>query len=480
MNNMLQLSAIMQDSDDAIISMTLEGMITSWNRGAQKMYGFTEKEILGQHVSVLIPPYRADEEETLLNTIKKGRKIDHFETTRISKEGREIPVSLTISPIKDLSGEIIGASKIARDITIHIEAVEKQAWLAAIVNSSNDAIVSKTLNGIITSWNKAAQRMFGYTEKEVLGKHISIIIPSDRLKEEDHIIKRIRSGRKVSHFETIRIAKDGRELNISLTVSPVKRSDGTIMGASKIIRDITEEVKIREKLKQYSTQLEQINSYKDNFIGIASHELKTPLTSISGYLQLLDRNLEKAQNKVFLKKAVLQVTKLTTLVSDLLDISRIQSGKLSLNFTEFEPNEMLKEVTDSVQQTTSSHRLELNLGANLKIKADRQRLEQVFTNLLTNSIKYSPRADRVIIKSINAGTFFEISVQDFGIGIPPDAKEKIFNRFYRAEGLSPSYSGLGLGLYISQEIVIRHGGKLWVESEEGKGSVFYCRIPVSH
>ncbi len=475
----LQLSAVVQNSDDAIISLTLDGTINSWNKAARKMYGFTEAEVMGKHISILIGSEKITEEESILARIKEGRKVHHFETVRISKDGREIPVSLTISPIKDKEGKIIGASKIARDITLHKQASEKLAWLAAIVDSSTDAIVSKTLEGIIISWNTAARRMFGYTEKEAIGKHISMIIPAGRINEENIIISKIRNGDQIKHFETVRIAKDGRKVNISLTVSPIRGQKGKIVGASKIIRDITEQIKTSEKLKLYSKQLEQMNSYKDNFIGMASHELKTPLASINGYLQILERSIEGAQNKLFVKKAITQVAKLAALVSDLLDISKIQSGKLSLNCVKFDFNELLEEVTETIQQTTSSHVFELQIGSSVKINADRHRLEQVLINLLTNSTKYSPDAEKVIIKSAIKDNCVRVSVQDFGIGIPREEHDKIFSRFYRVEEPAHTFSGLGLGLYIANEIISMHKGKLWVESAPQRGSTFFFEIPVA-
>ena len=195
---------------------------------------------MGKHISLLIPPSRLAEEDIIINSIAQGNKVDHFETIRIAKDGREIPVSLSVSPIRDSTGQIIGASKIARDISDKKQAHENQAMLAAIVDTSDDTIISKNLKGIISSWNRAAERMFGYTKEEVLGKHISLLIPPSRLAEEDIIINSIAQGNKVDHFETIRIAKDGREIPISLSVSPVKDVIGRIVGASKIARDISE------------------------------------------------------------------------------------------------------------------------------------------------------------------------------------------------------------------------------------------------
>lgn len=476
------LAAIIEDTDDAIISITIDGTIITWNKAATRMYGYTAGEVIGRHVSVIIPPDRHEEEEDIIRRVRSGGRIERFETVRYSKNGNLIPVSLTVSPVRDADGNIIGASKIARDISLHKFAEEKAAWLAAIVNSSTDTIISKTLDGIITSWNKAAETMFGYSAEEAVGSHISLIIPQDRLGEEDIIINRIRNGLTVDHFETIRRTKSGREIYISLTVSPIKDSEGKILGASKIARDITEQIQTREKLKEYTTRLEQINSYKDEFIGMASHELKTPITTLNGYLQLLERNITDNGQALFVKKALQQVTRLSTLVADLLDISRIQSGRLTLNFAPFNFCELLREVAENIQQTSQSHVLKIEVPETVPVEADKQRLEQVLINLLTNAIKYSPRSPDILIKAQPAENRNKliVTVQDFGIGIPRDRQEKIFNRFYRVEEIERSFSGLGLGLYITNEIILRHDGKLWVNSEQGKGSTFGFEIPLHH
>lgn len=233
------LAAIVASSDDAIISKTTKGIITTWNPAAERMFGYNEAEAIGRSIMLIVPADRQAEEVYIIGQILQGKKIEHFETIRATKDGRQIPVSVTVSPIFNKNGVIIGASKIARDIRDRHLAREKQAILAAIVASSDDIIISKTLQGIITSWNKAAEKIFGYTEAEALGQHISLIIPPDRLSEEDFIIGQIVNGRKVDHFETIRRGKNGQDVHLSVTVSPVVDEQGKIIGASKVARDIS-------------------------------------------------------------------------------------------------------------------------------------------------------------------------------------------------------------------------------------------------
>jgi len=253
--NMARLAAIVQSSDDAILSKTLDGVITSWNAAAQRLFGYREEEIIGQPVTKLIPPDRIEEEILILTRLGKGERVEHFETKRITKDGKLLDISLTISPVKDSKGKIIGISKIARDITEQKIAEENMARLAAIVQSSDDAILSKTPDGIITSWNAAAERLFGYREEEIIGQPVTRLIPPDRMEEETLILARLRKGERVEHFETKRITKDGKLLDISLTISPVKDSKGKIIGISKIARDITVQKKLNEGLRESEERL---------------------------------------------------------------------------------------------------------------------------------------------------------------------------------------------------------------------------------
>ena len=228
-----RLTAIVDASDDAIVGKDLNGIVRSWNRSAERMFGYTAAEMIGQSIRRIIPADRQYEEDDVLARIRRGDKVDHFETIRQHKDGTLLPISLSVSPITDEQGRVIGASKIARDI-------RDRKRLAAIVDSSDDAIVGKTLDGIVTSWNAAAERMFGFAARDIVGTSIRRIIPSDRQHEEDEVLARIRRGEKVDHFETIRQRKDGTLVPISLTVSPIRDERGTVVGASKIARDISD------------------------------------------------------------------------------------------------------------------------------------------------------------------------------------------------------------------------------------------------
>jgi len=854
-----RLAAIVQSSDDAIIGKTLDGTITNWNDAAEKLFGYTEQEMIGESIMKLIPKGREGEEVQIISKLKKGEKIDHFETKRITREGKLLDISLTISPIKDANGTVIGASKIARDITARKQIEELNARLAAIVQSSDDVIIGKTLDGIVSSWNDAAEKLFGYTEEEMVGQSILKIIPPERVNEEYEILDKLRQGKKIEHFETKRVSKSGKLIDISLTTSPIKDLSGNIIGASKIAKnislqkktarliheneerfrmavemthlgtweydpkevtllcsletrqicgipegvdpsftdflnhiytedrnrfleqvieatkpgsegkfdiearihrfgnnndirwihirakmffdddrrrgrlvgtmlDVTEEKtrelelkqsvelfqtmadnvpamiwmsgtdkfedyfnktwlqftgrtreqesnegwldavhpddvkrcidtyntsfkeqkrfyteyrlrrhdgeyrwiadnsvprfsaegeflgfisacmdiddqkRFREKILESEllfktisnaspaalwmtneekenvfvsdtwlkwtgknfqevldkswmdsvwtddrepmstefrecfqqrkhfkrefrfrrhdgeirwglsegypfydldgefsgfagsvtdiTELKKLEQRKDDFIKMASHELKTPITSINGYVQLMlnifnetDEERLRASKQTIkssLNTISKQVVKLTRLISELLDLSRIETGKLELHKTPFEMSTLVEETVQDVRQTASKHAIILHNEFKGKVVADRDRIAQVLLNLLTNAIKYSPDSDSIeVFVDYNKESAI-IKVKDYGIGIDSKDHVRIFERFYRAEGKSEqTFPGFGIGLFIASEIIQRHNGSISVDSEKGKGSVFTVSIPTN-
>src|SRR5664280_2876339 len=233
-------AAIVQYSDDAIIGVTLKGTVTSWNPAAERTYGYLRKEIIGKSLSLLVPTERAGEPTDILAKIRAGQQVEHLETTRVRKDGTKVSVSITVAPIRDADGAVVGASTVHRDVTEQMHAFEVAQRMASIVEFSQDAIIGRTLDGIITSWNPAAERMFGYSRKEVVGKSIYLTVPQDRVDEAETVVAKVRAGEPVEELETIRIRKDGPEFPVSLTVSPIRDPEGAILGASLICRDVSE------------------------------------------------------------------------------------------------------------------------------------------------------------------------------------------------------------------------------------------------
>jgi PAS domain S-box-containing protein len=252
------LARVVESSDDAIVSKDLNGVVTSWNQAAERMFGYTAAEAVGQSILLIIPAARRFEEDMVLSRIRAGQAVTHFETIRQRKDGTLIPISLTVSPIYNDAGTVIGASKIARDITDRAVAANATRRLAAVVESSEDAIITKDLDGIITSWNTAAEHMFGYSAAEAIGRSIRILIPDDMQGEEDMVLAKIRSGERIEHYETVRVRKDGKRLSISLTVSPLRDEAGAIVGASKVARDITDRVRLEEAAREHASNTERL------------------------------------------------------------------------------------------------------------------------------------------------------------------------------------------------------------------------------
>ena len=252
------LARVVESSDDAIVSKDLNSTITSWNKAAERMFGYTAAEAIGKSIRMIIPADRQSEEDMVLNRIRSGRVVSHYETIRVRKDGSTIPISLTVSPIYDDSGQVVGASKIARDITDKLQGDIASRRLAALVESSDDAIVTKGLDSVITSWNPGAERMFGYTAAEAIGKSVRMIIPPELQSEEDEVLAKIRIGEKVDHFETVRMHKDGSRVAISLSVSPIRDNTGRIVGASKIARDVTERVTLEAAAREHAANTEKL------------------------------------------------------------------------------------------------------------------------------------------------------------------------------------------------------------------------------
>ena len=293
------LAAIVNSADDAIISKSLDGMITSWNKSAEEMFGYRPEEAIGQHITLIIPPDRRNEEVKIIEQLKRGERVDHFETVRMRKDGTLFDVSLTISPVRDADGTIIGASKIARDISERKQAQRGSWLLAAVVDSSGDAIISKSLEGVITSWNKGAELMFGYTAEEAMGKPITLIVPADRQEEEVRIMQRLREGKRVEHFETVRMRNDGTLLDVSVVVSPVRDGVGRLIGASKVARDITERKRVDRALRESEEKLRALADGLETQVHMRTQQLEVRNAEVvaqSALLRELSNRLLRSQD----------------------------------------------------------------------------------------------------------------------------------------------------------------------------------------
>lgn len=466
----LQLAAIVESSDDAIISKDLTGIVLSWNKAATRIFGYTPEEMVGQSILKLIPRALYPEETFILSKLVAGEKIEHYETQRVRKDGGIIDVSLTISPIRDESGQVIAASKIARDITERKRADEARYRLAAIVESSDDAIISKDLNGIITSWNDAATRLFGYTAEEIVGKSVLTLIPPELHSEEPEILRKLSAGIKIDHHETRRLHKNGTYLDISLTVSPVRNEKGKIIGASKIARDISE----LKRAQMALVQSEKLAATGRMSAAIA-HEINNPLEAVTNlaYLLSMDSSLNESARR-YAQLILSEVARASNITRQTLSFYRDTTKPTYVSLSELW-NSLLDLHRSKLQGKDIEVRRELDPEA--LVWAYGAELRQVFANLLLNSIDASHHHGRIAIRVHMLGDGrVRVTVADNGTGMTSETKSRVFQPFFTTK----DRSGNGLGLWVSMGIVKKHGGKIQMRStteSPHRGTVFSVTLP---
>jgi PAS domain S-box-containing protein len=496
----LHLAAIVASSDDAIVSKDLNGIVQSWNGAAERLFGYTASEMIGQSIRKIIPHERHGEEDEVLAKIRAGLIVDHFETQRCAKGGRILDVSLTISPIRDRHGRIIGASKLARDITEQKLTGAAAMHFAAMIASADDAIVSKDLNGIVQSWNPAAERLFGYTADEMIGQSITKIIPEERLDEETYVLGRIRDGQSVEHFETVRQTKDGQPVDISLTVSPIRDPGGRIVGASKIARDIrehnrllderriaaaNEEAARREVIEVQTRRIQEAARLKSEFVANMSHELRTPLNSIVGFSELMaDERFGPLPKKYrdFANVLNSSAQHLLQLINDILDLAKVESGKIHFQPEAVDLATLVGEATAIVSGLAAKRKIQLTAEVDSSVRRvhlDPMRLKQVLYNYLSNAIKFTPEGGRVALRVRPSGKeCFRIEVEDTGIGIQPEDEHRLFIEFQQLDAsTAKKFPGSGLGLALTKRLVEAQGGTVGVRSVPGSGSTFFATLP---
>jgi PAS domain S-box-containing protein len=359
------------------------------------------------------------------------------------------------------------------------QAVEAAALLSAIVDSCDDAIISKNLDGIIMSWNPSAERLFGYTADEVIGQSIAILIPPERQDEEPKILEQLRRGNRVDHFETIRVRKDGARLNISLTISPVRGADGRIIGASKVARDITAQVRQDAALRRANEALRQANADLQQFAYSASHDLQEPLRMVAAYSELLKKRFGGKLGPVadeYIGQVVQGAMRMETLLDDLRNYT-YASTLHQRPPDEVDAGEVLQKALSNLELAIKDSGAQVTSTALPRVRIYEFQLQQMFQNLLGNAIRYrGERAPLIHVKAVAEDGRWLFSVQDNGIGIGPEYQEQIFGIFKRLHSAA-QYPGTGMGLAICKRIIERTGGRIWVESDPGNGSTFYFTIP---
>jgi PAS domain S-box-containing protein len=469
-----RLAAIVESSDDAIIAKDLNGVVTDWNAVAERMFGYTADEIVGRSILTIIPPELQHEEPVILGKIRAGERIEHYETYRVNKAGERVDVSLSLSPIFSALGQVVGASKIARDISDRIRSDTDRLLLAAIVESSEDAIISKTLDGIITSWNASAERLFGYKPDEIIGHSVMRLIPRELHFEEPQIIAKLRSGERIEHFETRRMKKTGEIFDISLTVSPVRNEKGRIIGASKIVRDISErktaEAVLIEKEKMAAT---------GRLAAALAHEVNNPLESITNLAYLLAHHQPlDEESRSYARTLLSEAQRAGEITRQTLSYYKASRAESEVNVVD-----LLEHVLRWKKKKLDIKQVGLQTDfaqGGASVQGVGGELRQVFENLIENAIEATPRDGRIQVRVRTRGGRTTqrviVSVCDTGVGISRSLMKKIFDPFFTTK----HDTGSGLGLWVSREILHKHGGTIRARSSqaaEHRGSVFTVVLP---
>jgi PAS domain S-box-containing protein len=486
-------SAILESALDAILTIDQTGTIQEWNPAAEKIFGYRKPEALGRKVDALIIPpamkeiYQDGLAEYLMTGVGSllGRPI---ELTVMRASGTEFRAELAIT--RHSLDEPTLYTCFVRDITERKRAEETRNQLAAIVASSDDAIISKTLQGRIVSWNIGAERMFGHSAAEVIGEAITVLIPPEFLDEEAQILGKIKRGERIQHYETVRRRKDGSRIDVSLTISPIKEATGRVIGASKIARDITErkraEAEIRKlneelerRVVERTAQLEAINQELGSFTYSVSHDLRAPLRALQGLSNaLLEDYAERLDDlaKDYCQRIVTAAGRMDTLIQDLLAYSRLSRVDLALKAIDL--TAVTADVQHQLESDLKERQAELIVPDALPaVLGHRATLGQVLSNLVSNAIKFVAPGVKpeVRIRAEERGEFVRLWVEDNGIGIAPEYRDRIFRIFERLHGVE-TYPGTGIGLAIVQKGAERLGGQAGVESVEGAGSRFWIEL----
>ncbi|HTM15741.1 MAG TPA: PAS domain S-box protein [Terracidiphilus sp.] len=470
------LAALVDCSDEPIISKRLDGTIISWNGAATRVFGYQPSEIIGKSILTLIPPELRHEEDEILRKLRAGERIEHFETTRMRKNGERFPISVTISPIRDASGNIVAASKIAHDISERRRTEESISRLAAIVDSADDAIVGKTLNGIVTSWNKAAERIFGYTAEEMIGQSILRLIPEGLYYEEDEILRKLRAGERIEHYETTRKKKSGELFQVSVTISPIIDHSGKVIGASKIARDISD----KKRVEQLLIQSEKLAATGRMAAAIA-HEINNPLESLINVI-FLARQHSAPDSRVS--------QLLLTAEQELERVSHIARQTLGYYKDTGAPTDVhVHELIQNVLTVYNSKMMSADIAVDSrfndlqKISVSKGEMLQVFSNVIANAIDAMKQGGVLSITTRNVLSSpqdgIEVVIRDTGVGIEQEHLPRVFEPFFTTKGIL----GTGIGLWVAKQLVSRRGGQISIASSttpKNSGTTVTIFIPFAH
>jgi PAS domain S-box-containing protein len=458
-----------------------------------RMHGYTPNEVTGMRVQNLFASdARAElgEHIRLVNT----ERVHVFESVHLRKDGTTFPVRIDARVVVNAEGQPAYRVVTCEDLTEQRRAAAAQAQLAAIIASSDDAIISKNLDGIVLSWNEGASRLFGYTAEEMIGRPVAVVIPPEQPDEEPSILARLARGERIEHYETVRVRKDGTRVHVSISVSPMRDASGRVIGAAKIARDITERrrteaerAEVLERERAARAEAEQANRAKMDFLATMSHELRTPLNAIAGYVQLLEMGLHgpvTAAQRDALARVQRSQRLLLALINDILNFAKLEAGRVQIDLRDQPVHTLLADLEQLVEPQVSAKQLRYACGgcdAAIRVRTDAEKVHQILLNLLSNAIKFTDPGGTITVACARAGDDVAIRVRDTGRGIPPDKLEHIFEPFVQlGRSLTAAHEGAGLGLAISRDLARLLGGDITAESAVGAGSTFTLTLPRAH
>jgi PAS domain S-box-containing protein len=480
------LAAIVESSNDAIISKSLDGIIQSWNSAAERLFGFTAAQAVGRHISLVIPPDRIAEEDLIIASLKAGKRIEHFETERMRGDGQRITVSLTISPIKDESGNVIGASKIVRDVTDRKRVESDRQKFVTLIENSSDFIGMCDLNGVPFFINHAGLEMVGLDSIEHAGRTAvqDFFFPEDQGMIMNEFFP---SVLEKGHGEVeirFRNFKTGEARWMAYKVLLLTDAANQPVAYATVSQDVTERKRLEDNLRRIAADLSETDRRKNEFLATLAHELRNPLAPMSNMLEVLKRADGDAEILKQARETIeRQLGQMVRLVDDLLELNRITHDRLELRISEVELSSVIQQAVEVARPLIDSagHTLSIDLPDEpIYLNADRARLAQVFGNLLNNSCKYTRPGGAISINAKRTDNHVIVTVTDNGAGIPRDQLDRIFDMFTQVDHTSErSQGGLGIGLTLVKRLTEMHGGSVEAKSAgEGKGSEFIVSLPV--
>ncbi|MBY0586765.1 PAS domain S-box protein [bacterium] len=509
-----QTSAILRTAADAIISISSTGIVLSYNSAAHRMFGYSPEEMIGTNVARLMPsPYANEHDHYLRSYLSNGKaRVIGIgrETIGRRQNGEEFPIDLSVSEV--CIGDERTFTGIVRDLSDKKKSERMQAFLASLVESSVDAIIGKDLQGRIVSWNNSAESLYGYSAEEMIGKHISTIIPEENLPELELILNKLLTEKRLVRLDTVRLARSGRRIDVSLSISPILDATGQVIGASSISRDITElkrymseieearshierqaiELSLRtQDLERAQIAAESANSTKSQFLANMSHEIRTPITAILGLTEVVREEIVQTANRPDLAEHLDAVSRngeyLLRLINDILDLSKLEAGRVDLEILPVSPHHLLRDVLEMLTPRALAKGITVELIHQSALPAtlpvDPTRLRQILLNIGSNAIKFT-QVGSVRIVSRLRGTRgsrprWEVSVEDTGVGMSNEQIQRIFNPFVQGDNSTRRrFGGTGLGLTISKRLTESMGGSIRVESILDHGSRFTICIPL--